>query len=76
MVLFLLFLHWDLWLNGEFTSLILHKKENLENVHLEVQVWILKKMSSIKFLCIEAYHKSGRPLVQFVAEEDSPRDIC
>jgi len=32
-------------------------------------------MSSIKFVCIEAYHKSGRPLVQFVAE-DGPRDIC
>lgn len=52
------------------------KKENLENVHLEVQLWILKKISSIKFICIEAYHRSGRPLVQFVADGDSPRDTC
>jgi hypothetical protein len=51
------------------------KKENLENVHLEVQLWILKKMSSIKFICIEAYQKSGTPLVQFVAEGNNPRDI-
>ena len=70
------FLQWDLWLNDEFASWILHKKENLENVHSEVQLWILKKMSSIKFMCIEAYQKSGRPLVQFVAQGDNPRDMC
>jgi len=27
-------------------------------------------------MCIEAYQKSGRPLVQFVAQGDNPRDMC
>jgi hypothetical protein len=75
LVWMVLFLQWDVWLNGEFASWILLKKENLGNVHLEVQLWILKKMSSIKFICIEAHQKSGTPLVQFVAEGNNPRDI-
>jgi hypothetical protein len=57
LVWMVLFLQWDVWLNGEFASWILHKKENLENVHLEVHLWILNKWVSAKLCALKLVKK-------------------